>query len=51
MLIFYSEHKESNKVNKEIKDSRKNYEKNQPLISNQEPLRYGTVVKLVFIPT
>ena len=56
-----SEHKEANKVKKELKDSRNNGDNNQlilkkssslliSMISEQGPLRYGTEMRLGLIP-
>ena len=62
ILTSMSEHKESNIVNKELEDSCDNDDNNQPIlqkkspllismISNQDPIRYGTAVNLGLIPT
>ena len=56
-----SEHKKSNKFNKELEDSHDINDNNQPIfknilslliaiISNQEPLRYGNSTKLGLTP-
>ena len=60
LLTSMSEHEESNKLNEELKDSCDNDEKKNlsckkwsslliSIISNQEPLRYGTAMKLSLI--
>ena len=62
LLTIMSEPEESNKVNEEIKDSHDNDDNNQPIlqklssllismISNQEPLMFGTTIKLGLILT
>ena len=62
LITSMSEHEEANKLNEELEDSRDNDDVNQrilqkisslliSIISNQEPLRYGAVMKLGLIPT